>query len=134
LDRSPKSNLSPKGSTSRQLAEPPNKNSTSPKPTNERSYSPTNPTMSTISHGSGGGVSGRRHSASGPILLDWDTSKQKPALWERLIGKNDNETIKILHDDVEKQILQTVRRNSMKKDGLSEIDIENALKMVRCFL
>ena len=51
-------------------------------------------------------------------------------MWEMFLGKDKPENIKILHDDVEKQILQTVRRNSMKKDGLSERDIEEALKMV----
>ncbi|GMH85024.1 hypothetical protein TL16_g10099 [Triparma laevis f. inornata] len=72
----------------------------------------------------------RRHSASGPILSEWATQKPKPGIFDRFLGKYDKEAnIKILHDDVEKQILQTVRRNSMKKDGLSETDIEKALKM-----
>ena len=54
---------------------------------------------------------------------------EKPSWWVRYFKLGDTKQLKILHDDVnEKAIFNVVRRNSLKKDGLSEEEIQKMIK------
>ena len=54
--------------------------------------------------------------------------EKKPAWWVRYFRLGDTKQLKILHDSTnEKAIYNVVRRNSLKKDGLSEEEIKKMM-------
>ena len=54
--------------------------------------------------------------------------EKKPSWWVRYFRLGDTKQLKILHDRTnEKAIFNVVRRNSLKKDGLSEEEIKKMM-------